>query len=258
MRRIRFFFCFFLILILFFLPFILGGAIFMGVKGIIAGGVFAFILIVLISIGSESVISLAYGAQKDAVPGLNRTFDLAMAGRVRKSQYPRLLLYSDPAPRVLAARSLGRKGMLLLSRGAIATFRDEELQAVLSNSMIQLQKSDMVLQCLCMSLVLILVQLAPKAWVELVFANCSLTREQKGKLHPFSAILFLIFYPFIRFLMQFCPLEKGLIPRLQRSTRLDKTRDSHLNPESEVYFAAMQKSRRMIGIWGKSKNSPLL
>lgn len=118
---------------------------------------------------------------------------------------PQVRIFADPFPRALAVRGWAGNGVLILSSGLVEQLTEAELRSVLRYGFLRLQDSGWIFYSMCSYLLIGLLQLAPKTWIELYFSSgtCRTSRKQKqlGVDPLFSTLWFMILLPWIRFLL---------------------------------------------------------
>src|SRR5690242_15207151 len=110
-------------------PYFFVGFALYGVKGAGVGLVLAVGTLLFGALYAEYGVRRASKAELRSPQGMVRSVELAIShlGGIP----PRILIYADPFPNVLVAKSLGSRGTVFLSQGLIALLNDLELQNVL-------------------------------------------------------------------------------------------------------------------------------
>lgn len=174
----------------------------------------AFLFFLLVS--AEKWVSAIFPIQRGPLPrGLQMT--LHRVGEVSpallEEDFPVVYLFHDPAPRIFLARSLGSKGIIFLSQGALVSFSEEELRAAMRDSIRTVRKAGLPVLSLLSILMLLLLKWVPKSWQYLItvlgtpvknplFTLDHFRVDRSRKLTPRQALQTLAILPFYRFLMR--------------------------------------------------------
>jgi hypothetical protein len=239
MAHVRVFFRLLITVILLTVPFGAIGRLVSGVPGARYGLAGALAVQFILFVISERGIARAARASVAAVPaGLHRSLEIVMEGEGGAT--PRFAVFEDPSPNAMVARSLGGTGLILVSRGLIALLNEHELRAVLSLCVKRTREPGIRFRSFCALLMVWMLALAPRPWVDLVFAGRPLARSEELRLSPVSAIAFLIFFPVSRFF-----LSAG------RPVRQELDPDSYAG---EAWSSAAHKISQSISMWGPTKS----
>ena len=200
----------FTLLALFCVPFIILGGVFFGKVGALAGLSLGALGVLFIAIFSESLTAHIFKGSPSIQSGSLLTLREALdAGNRRR--IPDLYVYPDPIPDVLTLRSFGGKGAILLSQGLLSLVSEEELRGLLRLSDRRNFQRGAVLQGFCLFVAMILFKSAPRSWGNLLYSAESTQIERgvgtRSELGPFSALISVLFFPFIRFLLKMGNLE---------------------------------------------------
>jgi heat shock protein HtpX len=211
------------------------GLILFGPKGVLISFVLVAVSLMIFSCFAEVGILKAYQAHLSPPKGLARSLDLVAFGKEKRM--PKFSVFSDPSPHIWVVRSLGGSGRVILSQGLVSLLNEEELRAMIAWSMFRLNERGIVFQSFCSVMAVWLLNLAPRPWVNLVFAGRVLSKSDEKSLHPNTFIGFLILFPLARFLLL-----------------LGKPTTMHPLPDvnSSTYSAVLQKISRAVSIWGPS------
>ena len=192
----------FLISLIFGVPFSLLGLIMFGKWGALALGIGTLLSLFCLACFSESGIARVHRAALHVPPGLDHSLAFsAQAAFSEEDILPRIMVFPEPRPKAFAVRAIGSRGTILLSQGLIAVLNEAELRTLLTACIIKIRKRGSVFQSFCCFLALSILSLAPRVWNSLLLRGKSLSPSEERKLSPLSALVFLVFYPFARFLL---------------------------------------------------------
>ncbi|OFZ74704.1 MAG: hypothetical protein A3K03_07295 [Bdellovibrionales bacterium RIFOXYD1_FULL_44_7] len=102
---------------------------------------------------------------------------------------PKVLVFSDPTPSFVLARSCCSPGILFISKGLISILAEEELRTLLALANEKLRQKDRPLKTALAVLSAAVLHFAPSEWTRLIL----LGRLEKGPFFSFSAPRFAIF-----------------------------------------------------------------
>lgn len=154
----------------------------------------AFVLFVfLAAFRAEKAILKTYRVRSETPEGVGRSLDRVLS--LLGGPEPRVFSFSDPAPQALVVRSPGGPGSILLSEGLLGALTEEELRSLLRAGVLRLRARGACFQSLCAWLAQLSLELAPKAWVELLFGELR-WHEDLGAV---GAVRFLMVYSLSKF-----------------------------------------------------------
>jgi hypothetical protein len=242
MYRFIIFIRFILIVFVFSIPAVTLGTALIGLKGALIGFMATLLIFFCCLFGSEWNLSRMSKAEFKIPLGLDRTLELAMKGNLFKA--PHLLVYADPFPQILVARALGGRGSVFLSQGMISLLDHEELCAVLKVCIQKTREPGIIFQSFSATLAIWLLALAPKAWMELVFADRSLSRPKQKALHPLSAVRFFLLFPLAQIVHKW-----GSMSKMTRKA---------ISTGEEQGSIALRKISQSVRIWGSRRSMGIL
>jgi hypothetical protein len=188
MRWIKILFRIFYLLIVVSLPFLIVGYIFSGVLGAVIGLTLILIGTLILAGCSEPLLAHYFAASAVLPKGLNLTKD-----------HPKILIFTDPFPTAIVARSLGGQGTIILSQGLFALLKEPELLEAIAMCQLRLKDQGLVFQSLCTVYSLIVLKLVPNSWAKLIFIGRLSDQNLEPELNPISTLSFMILYPWMRF-----------------------------------------------------------
>lgn len=194
-------FRFFLLTLLF--TFIVGVLLFpfMGVPGLIGGIGFAGFIFLAMSSSAESYLSQIYHAKR--LKGSRLEYLLRLTGGLHRKKNPHYYLYPDPSVQMLVARPLGSPGCIFLSEGALLRLSERQLQSALCNGVILCRKFDVFISTIASCLATVVWRGLPVGWRHLIYKTPETTLKARlaGRLTPFQALRFMLFFPFVHLLL---------------------------------------------------------
>jgi hypothetical protein len=154
---------------------------------------------------SNFLIPWIHGAtQEEIFPGLQRSID--QLGQLSSSRQvvPRVLVYSEPIPQLWVIRgAFDSRGTLVVSQGLISVLREEDLRVLLSQALKKLSTIGVVFLSYNTILLLFLLKILPHGWMELLFSQKRLTRQEEQSLNFFGLAVASILFPFLQILIRF-------------------------------------------------------
>jgi hypothetical protein len=124
-----------------------------------------------------------------------------------------------------------------VSRGLVSLLNETEVRAILKAGTGRLREPGMVFRSFCSSLALLTLRIAPQSWINLIFVQRKPLEQQKKVLGPLSALILVLFIPFVRYF---------------ESLDLDPPHFKRRNLAKDSVFAAAQKIEQAIRLWGPS------
>jgi Zn-dependent protease with chaperone function len=179
--------------------------------GIYLGICLIFVLIFLLwmSFSAEGLLRRLLHVQDEVPAPLTRS--LAAVCYERGETPPSVAFFRDPAPQILAVKSLRSEGTIFVSQGLIAVLDEEELRDILQQTLGRLQSPDMLVRSLAATLAIRALRISPPAWVSLFFGGQTLAFQQASQGSALSFIRFSILLPWVRFfLARSIPLQREL------------------------------------------------
>jgi hypothetical protein len=167
------------------------GALAGGRLGAVIGAAGTYCLWVVIGMRAETWLIRAHHAREARIQGLSQAFE-----RIGIDPKPfRIMVYPDPSPNALIARSpISGRGLLLLSQGLFASLNELELRAVLSECAARLESPGLGMATYSAALCFRLLTLAPGDWVDAARGE---TRSDSPDLSPSGFLVFSIMVPWV-------------------------------------------------------------
>lgn len=190
------------------------GILFFKYQGALAALGAAYLVLAWAAIRSERALIRKMRAIEPPSQGLLNSFEMVLNELRREAPgagellAPRLLVFSDPVPKVLSVRALTGNGSVLLSSGLLGQFNEPELRMILRVSYLRLQQADWVFYSLCSYLLIWVLWWMPGQWAEILFstrptASLPLAPNQKPRRKtPLSAVRVVLLLPWIRLLLR--------------------------------------------------------
>jgi len=225
-------------------PFSLPLGVFYGSNGLIIGILIGFVILMMVGWFAEWVVVRVHHGSRKTPIGLRKTMHRVLEsyrmehGNVVK---PHLLIYPDPSPNAVCCRGIGTNGTVLVSQGMTALLNEVELRYVLRECLFRCESSRTVVSTICGVLASLALGSAPRQWVNTALLGGVLagltqpTNHKKtptpGGMTPVAAMRFLLFYPFVKFLL-----------RLGRQKH-------HLEVTPENDLARVNATHKLKGVW---------
>ena len=175
-----------------------------GYGGVLTALLLFYFLILAVGFTAEKIVARSHHALEECPIGLQRTLSrvLEQAG-IPVSRSPRLLLFPDPVPNAVIARSLGSNGLILISQGLVSRMSEQELRSVIRHCVKSCRPTTTAATSICAVFASATLRLAPKRWVEMALESESCSPSRKATdLGPLGAVGFLIFFPLARILIK--------------------------------------------------------
>lgn len=169
----------------------------LGGKGVWIGVGASCLVLFGLLVSSEKLLSQLYQAHLEIPQGLRRSLEMAIQGR--HGGLPKILMFSEPTPSILFARSLGQKGTIFVSQGLVAFLSETELRRVFNLCGLKLQGKKILFQSLCATIVLLLLRISPPGWSQFMISGQKIASKDYQLLTPFSLLVFFIFPPILQF-----------------------------------------------------------
>lgn len=154
---------------------------------------------------------------------------------------PRLYLFSNPAPLILAVKTSFGQGAIFLSQGLVAATGPEALQMQVQGALKKLLQRGLWRQVTSLLIAFRLTRMGPAHWLDWWFSDWTFfetSTRSKNKGLPFSSALFSVFLiPLIKMYLFYSEagLETGLtLPRRSKSVLTGVPLDPGLGPLAKL------------------------
>ena len=164
----------------------------------LSGFLAAVVLFVVVAVISEREM-LARHPARPLDPGMRRSLDRVLEEEFRHGEnLPAFRVTVVSEPELLVIRSVGGKGLVLMSRGLVNGLDERRLRALISLSLREIENPSLPWASAAAVLAGRLIRLAPSRWVRTV-RNRTTARGEMD-LGVIKGAVFLVLYPWIRIL----------------------------------------------------------